>query len=354
MKIIDRYLGTTIIQATLIVLLMLMGLSIFIALVREFGDIGTGDYHLLSAIGYVLLSAPAQLYVFFPAAGLLGVLLGLGMLANHNELTILRASSMSLGRITGSVMRTAAAMLFLATLIGEGLAPAAQHFAESHKALLLSSGQTLKTSHGIWMRDGQNFLYVHAILNNRHIAGITRYEFDAQHHLVSASFAQTGFYTHHRWLMKNIVVSQINPAQIRTQQIAQDYWPLAINPDVLHTTEVDPSEMSLKQLYNYMHYLKNNNLNAGSYALAFWQRVTQPLATLVMMWLAIPFVFGPLRSAAMGLRILAGTVLGFTFITLNDLFGPLSAVYQLPPALTALMPTVLFAVVAYLLQRRVG
>lgn len=353
MKILNRYLGITITQTTLLVLLMLMGLSILITLIKELGEIGTGDYRLFAAIEYVILDLPAQLYAFFPVAGLLGILLGLGMLASHNELTVMRASGMSLSKITWGTLQAALIMLIVVTLLGEGLAPITEHIAESEKTSLTTSGQALKTTQGTWVRDGQNVLYIHTIVSGRHIEGVNRYLFDNQHNLISASYAQHGFYVHNRWLMQRVVVSQMNPARVTTQKMIQTEWPLTLNPDLLRITEVDPGEMSLLQLNNYLDYLKSNNLDTSIYSLAFWQRITQPLATLVMMWLAIPFVFGPLRSATMGLRILAGVAVGFVFITLNQFFGPLTVVYQLPPWAAAVIPIALFSLVAYWLQKRV-
>jgi len=351
-KIIDRYLGVTIIQTTLLVLLLLMGLSVFITLVKEIGDIGTGNYKLLSAIEYVLLDLPRELYTFFPVASLLGILLGLGMLAGNNELTVMRASSMSIGRISLGTLKSALVLLILATVLGEGLAPLTEHTAESYKTLLTTSGQTLKTLHGVWVRDGQNFIYIRAIINGKQLQGVSRYQFDNQHNLIRASYAQSGEYRHGHWIMQNITTSQISPKLIQTQHSAKNEWRLIVNPDLLRISAVDPAEMSLIQLHHYLNYLKNNNLDTSSYALAFWQRIMQPLATLVMMWLAIPFVFGPLRRATMGLRILLGTAVGFIFITLNQFLGPLSTVYQLPPWLAAFIPIALFAGVAYLLQWR--
>ena len=47
MKIITRYLGTTIITYILLVILLLFGLQAFIEFIREFPNIGTGSYGLM-------------------------------------------------------------------------------------------------------------------------------------------------------------------------------------------------------------------------------------------------------------------------------------------------------------------
>jgi lipopolysaccharide export system permease protein len=79
----------------------------------------------------------------------------------------------------------------------------------------------------------------------------------------------------------------------------------------------------------------------------------QPFATLVMIFLAIPFIFGPLRSVSMGLRIMAGVIVGFGFYILNQFLGPMSQVYQIPAVVAALVPTMVFAMLgAFLLFLR--
>lgn len=50
----------------------------------------------------------------------------------------------------------------------------------------------------------------------------------------------------------------------------------------------------------------------------------------------------------MGLRILTGVIIGFAFYMLNQFLGPFAMVYQIPPVIAALMPTVL-CVAAYVI-----
>lgn len=353
MKILDRYLAITIINTTLLVLVMLVGLTIFINLIKEISDIGTGTYGLIGAFEYVALDLPQTTYSFFPMAALIGTMLGLSLLAHHSELIIFRASGISTTRISWAIMKAAIILLILASLLGEWLAPMAEHAAENRKALLTSGGQALVTGRGVWMRDGHNILNIQTVIGTNHIQGVNRYVFDDQRNLIRASHADSGYYHKGQWIMKNIATSYITPTVVRSQHLKTENWQLSLDPSLLKISVADPDEMSLFQLYDYIHYLNSNNLNSDIYALSFWQRILQPLATLVMVWLAIPFVFGSLRSMTIGLRIVLGIIVGFSFFILNKFFGPFSIVYQWPPLLAALLPVVLFAVAAYLLQRRV-
>ncbi|MBX9705493.1 MAG: LptF/LptG family permease, partial [Gammaproteobacteria bacterium] len=113
-------------------------------------------------------------------------------------------------------------------------------------------------------------------------------------------------------------------------------------------------QLSLLRLQEQSKYNKQNGLDSSTYTLAFWLRVLQPLATLVMVFLAIPFIFGPLRSSTMGLRILSGVMAGLAFYIINRFFGPFTVVYQIPPIVAAVTPILLFALLACILIRRKG
>lgn len=354
MKIVDRYLTKTIVHSTALVILMVASLAFFITILREIGTIGTGNYGLLGAVEYVLMDLPGKLYNLFPIMVLVGTVLGLSLLANHFELTILRASGMSLYRITQAVMKATLLMLIVATLIGEWLAPLAQNLADTHKALLTSNGQTLTTREGTWMRDGRNYIYIHQIVNSNHLNGISLYEFDEKNNLIRASYAKSGFYQKKYWHMQNITSSNISLNKIDSNHNDSALWKLGINPKVLNIAAVDAEQMSLKQLFYYIRYLENNNLNSSNYSLVFWQRLFQPLTTLIMVWLAMPFVFGSLRSATLGLRLMMGVTIGFVFYILNQFFSPISIVYQWPPFIAAVFPILLFAIAAYFLMKRLS
>ncbi len=80
--------------------------------------------------------------------------------------------------------------------------------------------------------------------------------------------------------------------------------------------------MTLLQLHRYLRAQKRSHQSALNYQLAYWQRLTQPLTTIVMMILAIPFYFWALRSSTMGSKLMVGATVGFSFHIINKFFDP--------------------------------
>lgn len=102
----------------------------------------------------------------------------------------------------------------------------------------------------------------------------------------------------------------------------------------------------------YLDYLRINSQDPSRYELALWRKLMQPVTVAVMMLVALSFVFGPLRSVTMGARVLLGVVAGFSFYICNEIFGPMTMVYQLPAFIGAGAPALLFAGAAVFYIRR--
>jgi lipopolysaccharide export system permease protein len=99
-RILDKYISKTVLNMIFLVAFALLALEIFIEFTREFHDIGSGEYGLLQVLAYVPLVLPLDIYQLFPMVGLLGSLLGLGGLATHSELIVMRAAGFSFTQIT--------------------------------------------------------------------------------------------------------------------------------------------------------------------------------------------------------------------------------------------------------------
>lgn len=342
MKLLDRYIGINVIVATFLALLVLIGMQSFISFVAELHTIGTRNYGLAQAFIYVPMLLPSYAYQFFPIAGLLGVLMGLGRLASQSELIAMRAAGISVTQVIWAVAKAGILMLVIITFLGEWWAPHLQFRAERDKAIALTGGQALGTQQGTWVRDGNNFIYINTVQSKGKLLGVMRYEIGANHRLILASQAESGDYVNGQWIFNKVQQSTFENEKITNQQFPQQSWNVNFNPHLLNAAAIDPSQQTLNKLYSYIEYLKNNNQLSNQSEFQLWKRIFQPLATLIMIILGVPFVFGPLRTATMGLKILIGVIVGFSFYMLNEFFGPLSMVYQVPPILAAAMPAAIF------------
>jgi lipopolysaccharide export system permease protein len=110
--------------------------------------------------------------------------------------------------------------------------------------------------------------------------------------------------------------------------------------------------LSLRGLIDYLDYLEANEQDPSRYQLAFWRKIMQPITVAVMLLVALSYIFGPLRSVSMGARIMMGVVTGILFFVCNEVLGSLSLVYQFPPLIGAISPSILFVSVAWYFIRK--
>lgn len=351
MTILSRYIAKTTIFATGLVALIIIGILFIMTMLGELKVIGEGDYGFLQAVMYVILRLPNQIYQFSPMLILLGSIVGLSTLTSHREIAVMRASGFSARKIIFSVLGAACALIFMVSLIGESIAPNLSYRAEVHKENAQNAGQAVVTAAGVWFHVGNDFIHVQHVVGRELLEGITRYQFDDERRLQAAYFAKRLSFENNQWQMNDVVKTTFYSNRTQSTSSPKAEWDLKFNANLLNMGLVDPSEMTLPKLAKFSRYLRQNGLQASEYEYQFWQRIFQPLASLIMIFLAIIFVLGTLSAATVGWRIVVGIMAGFAFFIFNAFFGQLCIVYQLPAVLAAFLPLFIFAIFSVFLSR---
>lgn len=352
LKILDLYIGRTLLTTTFLSLSVLVGLSSLIQFVEQLKKVGQGDFDIVVAGLYVFLSVPRDVEQFFPMAVLLGGLIGLGMLANNSELIVMQSAGQSRWNIAMSAMKTALLMVLFIIALGEWVAPIAESKAKELRTQALSGGSLLSTEQLIWAKDGDKFVSIEEVLSRDDLLNVRIYEFDDSLKLKTLIAAKNARFDGDKWLLTTTKTTLFEVDQINIVEDDYLFWVSSITPDKLGVVTVKPEDLSIRGLSDYIAYLKNSSQNTDRYELAKWRKLVQPFSVAVMLLVALSFIFGPLRNSTMGARIISGILMGFGFFITNEVFGPLSLVYQLPPLLGAGLPSLFFLFVAGFLLRR--
>jgi lipopolysaccharide export system permease protein len=70
-------------------------------------------------LGYVTLSLPSHVYVLLPAAGLIGTLFALARMSENSEITVMRASGLSLTQLALHVAGAGVVLALAVVIVGE-------------------------------------------------------------------------------------------------------------------------------------------------------------------------------------------------------------------------------------------
>jgi lipopolysaccharide export system permease protein len=353
MKILDFYIARTVIGGTLMTILVLSALMAFVDFVGEIGDVGTRGYHLADALFYVLLALPKHIYSLFPTAVLLGSLLALGTLAGNSELVVMRAAGISVSKIVRWVLQAGLVLAVLNALVGEVLVPVSERKAQNVRATALKQNITLGGQHGFWMRDGTRYLRVGRVYPDMQLGDLYVYEVDKSRNVSRITYARSAIYNNGVWSLRKVSHTLFGEQQITTETHEEIEWPGLLNPDLFSVVSVDPEDMPALDLYRYSSYLQDNDLDASHYRQAFWVKIMTPLSSMVMLLIALPFVFGSQRSGSAGNRMVIGLLLGIGFFIANRIMNHFGQVYGITPFISAASPVVLVMMASVFALRRV-
>ena len=335
-------------------LLTLVGLSAIIKFVEQFRSVGKGTYDIWQAVVFTGLTIPKDIETFFPMAALLGALMALGNLASRSELVVMQAAGFSRFKIGMAVMKTALPLVLLTMVIGEWGIPQTEQFARDMRARALSGGSMLSMKNGVWAKDGNNFVFVRRVTDDAKLNDIYIYTFDQHRNLTELKHANQASYSEDesKWTLRQVNHSMISKDEITTSNRLSEKWETNLTPDKLGAVSLRPTSLSISGLYNYISFLRETGQDVSRFELTFWRKIFQPVSVGVMMLLALSFIFGSLRSVTAGARIVTGICFGFLFYVVNEIFGQMSVVYNMPAVFGALMPSLLFIVMIWWLLSR--
>ena len=170
---------------------------------------------------------------------------------------------------------------------------------------------------------------------------------------MSITHADNGIFKDNVWTLSQIEKSDLTQLdKIQTSNTLTMEWKTNITPDKLSIVAFDPDSLSASGLYKYSQYLKSSGQDTKNYDLLFWKKLIKPLSVAVMMLLALSFIFGPLRSVSMGVRVIIGISFGFIFYIADNLFAQASIVVGIYPILGSMITSLVFLLISYILFKR--
>ena len=351
MKLIDRYVIATVLRSFGYALAGLLAIFLVVNLTEELRLAGKPGWGVGAVLRFVVLTLPSEAYTLFPAAALLGAVLGLGRMAADHEVTALQAAGVAPLRLAGAALLAAAVLAVVGALLGELIAAPLSQRAHQQRALALSGGRALTTASGLWIRDGTRFVNVGALRPDGSLGDV--YVFDFEHgrelrrfvHAASATPDAGG------WRMADLGETVIGGDVATHRRMASASWNGALDAQQLQALWLAPEDLSLLALGRTIRILRDQGQNPLAHEVAFWRRLTAPVYMGVMVLLAVPMVLVGGRAIRLGERATLGALVGLGFQMFLEMFTNLGLVTGFPPLVTALVPALVAAAAVLTLAR---
>jgi lipopolysaccharide export system permease protein len=341
-NILDRYLYRTVLVYAAMAMAVLLTLGALFLFISQQSDIGVGSYSAGDAFLFTLLNLPQQAFELLPIGAMIGALMGLGNLASGSELVVTRASGVSVWRIAWPVGLAGLTLAVIMYGIGEYAAPPLAQFAKREKTTNKLADVSFAGTSSAWVKDGNLILRVQTGEVDQAFGGVWLFQLDGPTRLRSIqraariSVADPG-----RWSLHNVETSRFGDDRVTGDTVGETTMRSTVNPDFLGLAATDPDLLTLRGLASYIDHLRRNSLDTASYEIGYWSRIARLFAVIIVTLLALPFVFGPLRTTGAGTRTVIGVLLGVVFFLISGTVAKGGQLFGLNPALVGWLPTAL-------------
>jgi lipopolysaccharide export system permease protein len=351
-KILDWYLWKATLQGLIVAWLALVMLDVFFAFINELES--TNDqYTSYKAVIYLIYTLPARFYEFFPTATLIGSLLGLGNLAANSEFIAMRAAGFSIKNIIFSVLKLGVVLTVFAFLVGEWVVPASDLQARNYLATLKNKNVYLVDEAGLWVKQKDSMIHIGKVWSEDKLSDVTVYRMKTDRSgLEQIIRVKSALASANGWQLDNVKTTTFENKKVNIEVVKQINNAILLDAEILKIAAMKPEQLSGSALRKIIKHQQENALKSDKYELAYWKRFSVPISTLVMLILAMPFLFGSQRGGGAGQRVFIGIVVGIVFFLLNRVLNELGIVYGIKPFISAFLPLFIFLLLSvFVLQR---
>jgi lipopolysaccharide export system permease protein len=352
MNLLDRYIARNFLLGMIPVLLLLLVLFSFMALAEALEDVGKGLFTQFDAFMVVLYTAPRRVVDLLPVTTLLGGLLGLGIMANHQELIAARVAGMSQARMAWPILVLTTALVLVVVLLQSFLIPQSERAANRLRAQALvetpmDPGENLE----FWTRSGNNYVRVNEVRLGRLLSDVEIYNTDASGRFKLLIQARSAFIEgENDWLLRDVMLTTIDGLVVHEEHRAELRWPDLLSSAQAAILVLPLQALAPLDLSRLIDFQRENGLDTQRYRIVWWQQISITLAIIGMGFLALPLLQGSIRASSAGQRIVLGGFVGMGFYLLQQLSGHFAGLFNLNPPSAIMAPAVLLLLAALYMQ----
>jgi LPS export ABC transporter permease LptG/LPS export ABC transporter permease LptF len=362
--ILDEYVLREFLLTFVMVLVTFVMLMLIFTFFELLSDIIRNKTPLVTVGEYLINLTPSMIYLITPLSVLIGVLVVFGIMNRNSELTAMKATGISLYRITVPVLAIAAVLSVSLFMFDELYLPQANRKQEALRNVIKGKpAETFEHPGRKWIfgqqRSGQPnriFYYEYFDSDIDTFGNISIFEFNPSSFTIATRiFASTAHWEPNlnAWVFEDGWERTFSGSDNSSYEAfpVRTFPEISEQPAYFKKEVRQSSEMNFGELASYIHDLRQSGFNTVPLRVQLNHKIAYPLITLVMAVLAIPFAIsmgkrGSLSSIAIAIGV------AITYFVVSGFFEAMGNVSWLPAFLAAWSPDFLFGLAgAWLLLR---
>ncbi|HEX9119242.1 MAG TPA: LPS export ABC transporter permease LptF [Terriglobales bacterium] len=333
-----------------------MILSTFLMLLLVFtffellGDIVRNRVPLVMVGQYLVNVTPYFIYNTTHISVLLAVLVTFGLMQKANEITAMKATGISIYRVILPVMVIAAILATGLFFFEQLYLPHANKRQDALRNQIKGKpAQTYLRPDRKWIFGQRSDIYYYEFFDaeSNRFGSISIFEFDPKtFELRKRIYATRAHWsdTLQKWVFeqgwtrsfRGSAIEAYHPFDVET------FAELREPPGYFKKEVKQSSEMNYEELNNYIHDLQQSGFDVVRLRVQLQKKFAFPIITFVMAMLAVPFALTAGRRGALA-GVATAVGIAVVYFIVSGLFEAMGNTNQLPPALAAWSPDLLFA-----------
>lgn len=351
MKVLEKHILSEFLR------LLVMALAGFIVLfitVDLFENVDTLMEHkvpLLASVVFFIHKLPFIIGQISPVAVLVAVLLSLGILSKHGEITAMKAGGVKLLRTVYPLLAAGLAISLAIILMNEYITPAAQKKMDTFRKQWFGLQKGTFGKEGLWVKSDGGILNIrHIDFRKNELFGITYYELKRPFKVTSRVEAPSAAWLNGKWVAESAAVWTFTRegealASVRDQFVLKG----VAEPEDLVTLENFQQNMSFFELKYYIGELDKDGYETTKYRIDLWSKISFPLVNFIMVLVGIPFALKTGRHSGIAAGVGLSIVIAFSYWIVYGLTRSLGQGGMVPPLMAAFFPDLLFLAIGSLM-----
>jgi lipopolysaccharide export system permease protein len=346
-NLLNRYILTAFARIFGLALAAFAGIYLLVDFFERVDNFIEHKAQLSQYILYFTNKIPMIVVQVAPMAVLMGVFMCLGGLSRNSELTAMRASGISLWRITIPLLATALLLTGTLQVANEFVVPlSAQKVNYILNTQVKGKPQLSLKLDRLWFREGNAIVNVRQALPEKNVLqGVTIYKIGEDFRLQSRTDTPKATYVKGEWLFENTTVRQF-PADAALVAAVEHFGrkpvELAKTPDDFRIAERKTEELGVRDLHKMATKLAEEGYDATRYRVDMHARLATPFASVIMAFLGIPFALQKKRGASLATGITISVAIGISYHIIQAMLLAFGYSAVIPPVVAAWAPNLLF------------
>lgn len=353
LPVIGRHLLREFLRTFALALVAFIAIYVIVDFFDRFDNFLRHDTGAGTIVRYFLFKLPLVVTQVTPFAVLVGGLIGLALLARHNEFVAMRACGVSIWQMAAPLLALSALIALAVFAWNETIVPdsARRWHAIENLEIKKRGVATVFTGHEVWYHGAAGFYNINRVAPQRRaLYGLTVYQLGPDFRPKRLIEASAAVWDGKRWQLTGARTRQFDPDGVHEVPREPEGFTLPETMDDFQVVSVEPEEFSYRMLRQQILTLREKGVDASESWVDLHLKLALPAASIMMMLLAVPLAVRGTRVTSLAAGAGVGFALGFAYFVVLAFTRALGQSRALPPLVAAWAANALFALIgSYLL-----